>query len=107
MFFCFFLLVDRPDEIIRALDLTHARNSVPLKTQTDKPLVGTIYQLQVQPLLFRLLFLYSFVFFFEELILTFFSFDGFYFGSGNSDEELSAPFLFFPLDLFSPKDGCK
>ncbi|KAA1129525.1 hypothetical protein PGTUg99_026073 [Puccinia graminis f. sp. tritici] len=40
---------DRPDEIIRALDLTHARNSVPLKTQTDKPLVGTIYQLQATP----------------------------------------------------------
>ncbi|OAV87089.1 hypothetical protein PTTG_02317 [Puccinia triticina 1-1 BBBD Race 1] len=40
---------DRPDEIIQALDLAHARNSVPLKTETDKPHVGTIYQLQATP----------------------------------------------------------
>ncbi|PLW23812.1 hypothetical protein PCASD_10652 [Puccinia coronata f. sp. avenae] len=40
---------DRPDEILKALDLTHARNSVPLKTESSKPRVGTIYQLQATP----------------------------------------------------------
>ncbi|POW21093.1 hypothetical protein PSHT_02857 [Puccinia striiformis] len=40
---------DRPDDIIKALDLTHARNSVPVKQFDSKPSTGTIYQLQATP----------------------------------------------------------
>lgn len=47
---------DRPESILDALDLTHARNSIPVKVDklndlkvAQKPLGGTIYQLQATP----------------------------------------------------------